>query len=117
MVFFINNPCKKTVIERNFHSDDSGISETSSPVNCLSANIKKINEGNKVVNTPSTHKEHLYIGPNCYNLTPEPPEQKLMTRTVSTPLLSAIRAPRKFKFQYLALTTFKIYINTFPFKK
>lgn len=81
------------------HSDDSGISASSSPVNGVSANIKKINEANKVVNTPSTpvaSKEPRYIGPNCYNLTPEPPQQKLMTRTVSTPLLSAIKAPRQF---------------------
>ncbi|XP_037809251.1 uncharacterized protein LOC119602004 isoform X2 [Lucilia sericata] len=81
------------------HSDDSGISASSSPVNGVSANIKKINDANKPVTTPSTPlaaREPRYIGPNCYNLTPEPPQQKLMTRTVSTPLLSAIKAPRQF---------------------
>ncbi|KAM7349071.1 mitotic spindle positioning protein meduse [Cochliomyia hominivorax] len=85
--------------EDDHHSDDSGISASSSPVNGVSANIKKINEANKVVTTPSTplaNREPRYIGPNCYNLTPEPPQQKLMTRTVSTPLLSAIKAPRQF---------------------
>lgn len=80
------------------HSDDSGISASSSPVNGVSANIKKLNEACKT-NTPSTPialKENRYKGPNCYNMTPEPPQQKLMTRTVSTPLLSAIKTPRQF---------------------
>lgn len=85
--------------DEDHHSDDSGISASSGPVNGVSANIKKINEANKVVTAPSAllaNKEPRYIGPNCYNLTPEPPQQKLMTRTVSTPLLSAIKAPRQF---------------------
>lgn len=86
--------------EEDHHSDDSGISASSSPVNGVSANIKKINETNKVSmpSTPFNNKEPRYIGPNCYNLTPEPPQQKLMTRTVSTPMLNAIKvtAPRQF---------------------
>ena len=87
--------------EEDHHSDDSGISASSSPVNGVSVNIKKINEANKVSNipplTPLNNKEPRYIGPNCYNLTPEPPQQKLMTRTVSTPMLNAIKAtPRQF---------------------
>nr|XP_013101265.1 unnamed protein product [Stomoxys calcitrans] len=80
------------------HSDDSGISASSSPVNGVSANIKKLNEASKQLATPTTpmgSKEPRYIGPNCYNITPEPPQQKLMTRTVSTPLLSAIKPPRQ----------------------
>uniref|UniRef100_T1PFI5 Uncharacterized protein n=1 Tax=Musca domestica TaxID=7370 RepID=T1PFI5_MUSDO len=78
-----------SIKEDDHHSEDSGISASSSPVNGVSANIKKLNEAT----LPA--KEHRYIGPNCYGLTPEPPQQKLMTRTVSTPLLSAIKAPRQ----------------------
>uniref|UniRef100_A0A1L8EG03 Uncharacterized protein n=1 Tax=Haematobia irritans TaxID=7368 RepID=A0A1L8EG03_HAEIR len=80
------------------HSDDSGISASSSPVNGVSANIKKLNEASKLNAMPSTpiaNREPRYIGPNCYNMTPEPPQQKLMTRTVSTPLLSAIKPPKQ----------------------
>ncbi|XP_061393426.1 probable basic-leucine zipper transcription factor H [Musca vetustissima] len=94
-----------SIKDEDHHSDDSGISASSSPVNGVSANIKKLNEAatkpqtaNQTVTAPSTPlpaKEHRYIGPNCYALTPEPPQQKLMTRTVSTPLLSAIKAPRQ----------------------
>lgn len=95
-----------SVKDDDHHSDDSGISASSSPVNGVSANIKKLNEAStkqqqqqaQTITAPSTPlpaKEHRYIGPNCYALTPEPPQQKLMTRTVSTPLLSAIKAPRQ----------------------
>lgn len=85
--------------DEDHHSDDSGISASSSPVNGVSANIKKLNEASKIApstpSTPMANREPRYIGPNCYNMTPEPPQQKLMTRTVSTPLLSAIKVPKQ----------------------
>ncbi|XP_037935152.1 uncharacterized protein LOC119669365 isoform X2 [Teleopsis dalmanni] len=71
------------------HSDDSGISASSSPNTNKSSN----NNNNEVFK--SVNKEQRYIGPNCYNMTPEPPQQKLMTRTVSTPHL-AVTKPRQF---------------------
>lgn len=83
------------------HSDDSGISASSvSPIHGVSANIKKLNEAalkaNVNLNTGLISRDHRYIGPNCYALTPEPPQQKLITRTVSTPHLDTLKRPRQF---------------------
>lgn len=83
------------------HSDDSGISASSvSPIHGVSANIKKLNEAalkaNVNLNTGLISRDHRYIGPNCYALTPEPPQQKLLTRTVSTPHLDTLKRPRQF---------------------
>ncbi|KAL9872023.1 mitotic spindle positioning protein meduse isoform 1-T1 [Glossina fuscipes fuscipes] len=83
------------------HSDDSGISASSvSPIHGVSANIKKLNEAALKVNVnlqnALVNREHRYIGPNCYALTPEPPQQKLITRTVSTPHLDVIKKSRQF---------------------
>ncbi|EDV92293.1 probable serine/threonine-protein kinase cdc7 [Drosophila grimshawi] len=72
------------------HSDDSGISASSQKINNINNNNSSINSK---VDSKGTLKltlvgrqESRYIGPNCYNLTPEPPQQKLMTnRTPGTP--------------------------------
>ncbi|EDW62346.2 uncharacterized protein Dvir_GJ16757 [Drosophila virilis] len=60
------------------HSDDSGISASS-----LKTNNNNNNNNNKAGLKLSlvARQESRYIGPNCYNLTPEPPQQKLMTRS------------------------------------
>lgn len=56
------------------HSDDSGISASSSPVNGTSTNNNNI-----------VISEKKYIRPNGYTSIPSPPPQKILTRTVSTP--------------------------------
>lgn len=65
----------KESLDEHHHSDDSGISASSSPVNGTSANETKI----------TVIKEKRYIGPNTYNMTPVVPPQKLLTRATSTP--------------------------------
>lgn len=60
------------------HSDDSGISASSSPVNGTSTNTNN-NSNNNVIN------EKKYIRPNGYTSIPSPPPQKILTRAVSTP--------------------------------
>ncbi|XP_051860951.1 myb-like protein D isoform X1 [Drosophila albomicans] len=66
------------------HSDDSGISASSQKTATANGGA-----GGKqpLKLTIVGRQEQRYIGPNCYNLTPEPPQQKLMTRTISTPQL------------------------------
>ncbi|XP_017138555.1 rho GTPase-activating protein gacZ [Drosophila miranda] len=82
------------------HSDDSGIS-ASSQSNNNNNNNNNINNLVKQLQplklTVVSRQEQRYIGPNCYNLTPEPPQQKLMTRTISTPQLNGVQK-RQFAF-------------------
>ncbi|XP_068158046.1 protein kinase 3 [Drosophila tropicalis] len=66
------------------HSDDSGISASSNN----NTNNNKSNNG-QVAKQPLKltivgRQEQRYIGPNCYNLTPEPPQQKLKAHTTIT---------------------------------
>ncbi|XP_030378079.1 homeobox protein 5 [Scaptodrosophila lebanonensis] len=85
------------------HSDDSGISASS-----LSIKININNNNNNGIVKPKYNnnnnissailREQRYIGPNCYNLTPEPPQQKMMTRTISTPQLHGLQQRRQFAF-------------------
>lgn len=89
--------------DEDHQSDDSGISASSaaSPINGVSANIKKLNEAAlKRTRTPKTltlTTSQRYIGPNCYPLTPETPQEKLLKRYLSTPQLNAIKIqPRQF---------------------
>nr|XP_016924297.2 uncharacterized protein LOC108005502 [Drosophila suzukii] len=75
------------------HSDDSGISASSQSntnANVVAKQPLKL--------TVVTRQEQRYIGPNCYNLTPDPPQQKLITRTISTPQLSGLPQKRQFAF-------------------
>ncbi|XP_017065141.1 uncharacterized protein LOC108103904 [Drosophila eugracilis] len=74
------------------HSDDSGISASSQSK--TNTNVTK----QPLKLTVVTRQEQRYIGPNCYNLTPEPPQQKLITRTISTPQLSGLPQKRQFAF-------------------
>ncbi|XP_034490161.1 putative protein DDB_G0292252 isoform X2 [Drosophila innubila] len=83
------------------HSDDSGISASSQKTK---NNNNNNNGGGKQplkLNIVS-RQEQRYIGPNCYNMTPEPPQQKLMTRTLSlslsTPQLHGQQQKRQFAF-------------------
>ncbi|KAH8364991.1 hypothetical protein KR200_010652, partial [Drosophila serrata] len=75
------------------HSDDSGISASSQSNNNLQAKQQQ-----PLKLTVVTRQEQRYIGPNCYNMTPEPPQQKLITRTISTPQLSGLPQKRQFAF-------------------
>lgn len=76
------------------HSDDSGISASSQTNN----NSNNVVSKQPVKLTLVTRQEQRYIGPNCYNMTPEPPQQKLITRTISTPQLSGLPQKRQFSF-------------------
>ncbi|XP_022225011.2 uncharacterized protein LOC111075827 [Drosophila obscura] len=78
------------------HSDDSGISASSQSNNNNNNNLVKQLQPLKL--TVVSRQEQRYIGPNCYNLTPEPPQQKLMTRTISTPQLNGVQQKRQFAF-------------------
>ncbi|KAH8313924.1 hypothetical protein KR067_001228, partial [Drosophila pandora] len=82
------------------HSDDSGISASSQNNNNNNNNSNSNSAGGKqpVKLTLVTRQEQRYIGPNCYNMTPEPPQQKLITRTISTPQLSGLPQKRQFSF-------------------
>lgn len=71
-----NGNTKETLDET--HSDDSGFSTSSSPVN----------------GTPAIEKK--YIRPNGYNIIPSPPPQKLLIRTMSTPQI--FQPQRRFTF-------------------
>ncbi|KAH8368423.1 hypothetical protein KR084_011392, partial [Drosophila pseudotakahashii] len=77
------------------HSDDSGISASSQTTKTTSTVAK---QSQQLKLTVVTRQEQRYIGPNCYNLTPEPPQQKLITRTISTPQLSGLPQKRQFAF-------------------
>ncbi|KAH8289234.1 hypothetical protein KR054_002061, partial [Drosophila jambulina] len=78
------------------HSDDSGISASSQSNN---NNIQVKQQSQQPLKlTVVTRQEQRYIGPNCYNMTPEPPQQKLITRTISTPQLSGLPQKRQFAF-------------------
>ncbi|XP_017005359.2 probable serine/threonine-protein kinase cdc7 [Drosophila takahashii] len=82
------------------HSDDSGISASSQTTKTTSTNVVKQSQQQQqqLKLTVVTRQEQRYIGPNCYNLTPEPPQQKLITRTISTPQLSGLPQKRQFAF-------------------
>ncbi|XP_044316824.1 probable basic-leucine zipper transcription factor N [Drosophila rhopaloa] len=85
------------------HSDDSGISASSQSNTITSASASASATGGGVAKQPLkltvvTRQEQRYIGPNCYNLTPEPPQQKLITRTISTPQLGGLPQKRQFAF-------------------
>ncbi|KAH8250472.1 hypothetical protein KR038_002616, partial [Drosophila bunnanda] len=79
------------------HSDDSGISASSQSNNNLQAKQQQ-QQQQPLKLTVVTRQEQRYIGPNCYNMTPEPPQQKLITRTISTPQLSGLPQKRQFAF-------------------
>ncbi|KAH8265147.1 hypothetical protein KR044_002097, partial [Drosophila immigrans] len=80
----VNSSHKEESLDEH-HSDDSGISASSQKT---SSNNVNANGGKQPLKlTIVGRQEQRYIGPNCYNLTPEPPQQKLMTRTISTPQL------------------------------
>ncbi|KAH8343205.1 hypothetical protein KR059_006384, partial [Drosophila kikkawai] len=79
------------------HSDDSGIS-ASSQSNNINNNLQAKQQQQPLKLTVVTRQEQRYIGPNCYNMTPEPPQQKLITRTISTPQLSGLPQKRQFAF-------------------
>ncbi|TDG39464.1 hypothetical protein AWZ03_014113 [Drosophila navojoa] len=76
------------------HSDDSGIS-ASSQKTINNNNGKSEGKAGLKLNLVG-RQESRYIGPNCYNLTPEPPQQKLLTRTPGTPQLQ----PQKRQFAF-----------------
>ncbi|KAH8235824.1 hypothetical protein KR032_008516, partial [Drosophila birchii] len=81
------------------HSDDSGISASSQSINNNNNNLQaKQQQQQPLKLTVVTRQEQRYIGPNCYNMTPEPPQQKLITRTISTPQLSGLPQKRQFAF-------------------
>ncbi|XP_052857313.1 uncharacterized protein LOC128265379 isoform X1 [Drosophila gunungcola] len=80
------------------HSDDSGISASSQCNNNLMATGGGNAAKQPLKLTVVARQEQRYIGPNCYNLTPEPPQQKLITRTISTPQLSGLPQKRQFAF-------------------
>ncbi|XP_064540637.1 rho GTPase-activating protein gacU isoform X2 [Drosophila montana] len=67
------------------HSDDSGISasslKTNNNNNNNNSNSSKLDGKAGLKLSLAGRQESRYIGPNCYNLTPEPPQQKLMTRS------------------------------------
>ncbi|KAH8295911.1 hypothetical protein KR018_000295, partial [Drosophila ironensis] len=79
------------------HSDDSGISASSQTLNNNSQGKKEQQQQlqQPLKLTVVTRQEQRYIGPNCYNLTPEPPQQKLITRTISTPQLTGSAAQKR----------------------
>ncbi|KAH8364992.1 hypothetical protein KR200_010653 [Drosophila serrata] len=64
------------------HSDDSGNSASSQSNNNVQAKQQQ-----PLKLTVVTRKEQRYIGPNCSNMTPEPP---LQIRTISMPQLSGL---------------------------
>ncbi|XP_034670971.1 uncharacterized protein LOC117903193 [Drosophila subobscura] len=76
------------------HSDDSGISASSQGNN----NNNLVKQLQPLKLTVVSRQEQRYIGPNCYNMTPEPPQQKLMARTISTPQLNGLQQKRQFAF-------------------
>ncbi|EDW26117.1 GL25336 [Drosophila persimilis] len=63
------------------HSDDSGISASSQSNNNNNNSNNLVKQLQPLKLTVVSRQEQRYIGPNCYNLTSEPPQQKLMTRT------------------------------------
>ncbi|XP_026845640.1 ras guanine nucleotide exchange factor Y [Drosophila persimilis] len=79
------------------HSDDSGISASSQSNNNNNNSNNLVKQLQPLKLTVVSRQEQRYIGPNCYNLTPEPPQQKLMTRTISTPQLNGVQK-RQFAF-------------------
>lgn len=95
----VNSSHKEESLD-DHHSDDSGISSSSLKKNINNNNNNNSNDGGSgkqpLKLTIVGRQEQRYIGPNCYNLTPEPPQQKLMTRTISTPQLNG--AQRQFAF-------------------
>lgn len=92
----VNSSHKEESLD-DHHSDDSGISSSSLKKNINNNNSNDIGSGKQPLKlTIVGRQEQRYIGPNCYNLTPEPPQQKLMTRTISTPQLNG--AQRQFAF-------------------
>ncbi|SPP78880.1 ras guanine nucleotide exchange factor Y [Drosophila guanche] len=80
------------------HSDDSGISASSQGNNNNNNNNNLVKQLQPLKLTVVSRQEQRYIGPNCYNMTPEPPQQKLMTRTISTPQLNGLHQKRQFAF-------------------
>ncbi|XP_043866889.1 uncharacterized protein LOC116804575 isoform X2 [Drosophila mojavensis] len=76
------------------HSDDSGISASSQKTINNDNNKSEGKTGLKL--NLAGRQESRYIGPNCYNMTPEPPQQKLLTRTPGTPQLQ----PQKRQFAF-----------------
>ncbi|XP_039499300.1 uncharacterized protein LOC120456498 [Drosophila santomea] len=80
------------------HSDDSGISASSQSNTLITGITTNVAKQQPLKLTLVTRQEQRYIGPNCYNLTPEPPQQKLITRTISTPQLSGLPQKRQFAF-------------------
>lgn len=80
------------------HSDDSGISASSQSNILITGITTNVAKQQPLKLTVVTRQEQRYIGPNCYNLTPEPPQQKLITRTISTPQLSGLPQKRQFAF-------------------
>ncbi|KMZ09473.1 putative mediator of RNA polymerase II transcription subunit 15 [Drosophila simulans] len=80
------------------HSDDSGISASSQSNTLITGITTNVAKQQPLKLTVVTRQEQRYIGPNCYNLTPEPPQQKLITRTISTPQLSGLPQKRQFAF-------------------
>lgn len=90
----VNSSHKEESLDEH-HSDDSGISASSQKTN----NNNNTGSGKQPLKlTIVARQEQRYIGPNCYNMTPEPPQQKLMTRTISTPQLHGQQQKRQFAF-------------------
>lgn len=87
----VNSSHKEESLD-DHHSDDSGISSSSLKKTIIGNNSK---DGGSVKAPLKLsivgRQEQRYIGPNCYNLTPEPPQQKLLTRTISTTQPNAAR--------------------------
>ncbi|KAL7743935.1 hypothetical protein ACLKA6_003155 [Drosophila palustris] len=75
------------------HSDDSGISASSQKTknNSNSNNNSNNGAGKQTLKLNiGSRQEQRYIGPNCYNMTPEPPQQKLMPMTMTMPMTRTI---------------------------
>ncbi|XP_030079427.1 myb-like protein I [Drosophila hydei] len=89
-----NNSSHKEESLDEQHSDDSGISASSQKASSNNNSKPEGKAGLKL--NLAGRQESRYIGPNCYNLTPEPPQQKLMTRTQATPQLQ--QQKRQFAF-------------------
>ncbi|KAH8387056.1 hypothetical protein KR093_004414, partial [Drosophila rubida] len=103
----VNSSHKEESLDEH-HSDDSGISASSQKLS--SNSTAAVNGGVAGGKQPlkltivGRQQEQRYIGPNCYNLTPDPPQQKLMTRTISTPQLHGQQQQQKRQFAFNGAT-------------
>ncbi|KAH8388709.1 hypothetical protein KR200_005000, partial [Drosophila serrata] len=83
LAYSVNSVKDKSLDDQ--HSDESGISASSQSNNNLQ---DKQQQPLKL--TVVSRPEQRYIGPNCYNMTPEPPQQEFITRIIFIPQLSGL---------------------------